>query len=310
MRLWKMAKTDTPRAFCAQGVLGGTGTSVLLTALLLVTLLVLALALPAKARALQTGDVSVRLQSMVLESSLIEKALSEIRSFKKAGFIYQPQLSISSSISPTGREEWDWRAVTSGMVTADRDFAFCFGSVSDVQREQKMLQLLLPKVRQTDLGATQIAAVQKAMHTPKGQAELARYSSAEMKRMFALAGENEQSLRFLGGFLYGNFIERLYTSSIMVLAAVEEDTMDALSGVEMKTAERMQDVLLLLAKNNLLGDSDLSAARSRVVQKLVGLVKNRAQTQAFLANLRKVVDICQDERDNVLDDDDETGGRQ
>lgn len=308
-----MAKTDAPDALRAQEAVRGTARPARLTALVLVPLLVLVLSvlsLPARALALQTGEVSARLQTMVIESSLIEKALSEIRAFKKAGFIYQPQLSISSSISPTGREEWDWRAVTSGMVTADRDFAFCFGSVADVQREQKVLQLLLPKVRQAGLGQTQIAAVQKAMHTPKGQAELARYSSAEMKRMFALAGENEQSLRFLGGFLYGNFIERLYTSSIMVLAAVEEDTMDALTGVELKTAERMQDILLLLARNNVLGDRELSAERGQVVQKLVALVKTRDQA-ALVANLRKVVDICQDERDDVLDDEDDEdeGGR-
>lgn len=309
-----MAKTDAPDALRAQEAVRGAARPARLTALVLVPLLVLVLSvlsLPARALALQTGEVSARLQTMVIESSLIEKALSEIRAFKKAGFIYQPQLSISSSISPTGREEWDWRAVTSGMVTADRDFAFCFGSVADVQREQKVLQLLLlPKVRQAGLGQTQIAAVQKAMHTPKGQAELARYSSAEMKRMFALAGENEQSLRFLGGFLYGNFIERLYTSSIMVLASVEEDTMDALTGVELKTAERMQDVLLLLARNNVLGDRELSAERGQVVQKLVALVKTRDQA-ALVANLRKVVDICQDERDDVLDDEDDEdeGGR-
>ena len=85
-----MAKTDAPEALRAQEAVRGAARPARLTALVLVPLLVLVLSvlsLPARALALQTGEVSARLQTMVIESSLIEKGLSEIRAFQKAGFI-------------------------------------------------------------------------------------------------------------------------------------------------------------------------------------------------------------------------------
>lgn len=239
------------------------------------------------------------LHPLLVSASELESSFAEIQHYVEAGFIYQPNLSFSAQVTACGTEDTDWRAVVSGFADADRAFAFFFGKAEDVLREQKALARLVPTESAKSLSKQKIAALQKDLKTAQGRRELASITKKTLDDIAGKVSGNKEALRFLGGHMYGAFVERLYVTSIMVLAAAEEGTLAPLHNVRIGTFSRIHDVLTAFGRDNCLGSSEKSPQRLKTVQKLGRLVGTGTH-KPTLADLRKVVEICQDVRDSFM----------
>lgn len=245
------------------------------------------------------------LAPLLWDEDEMTEALGEIRYFREAGFIYQPELAFSMLMDegyPDGQrhpDDEDWKAVASGFAAVDRSYAFLFGSADDVAREQRVMESLLPKGAVKGLETPAIARLQADMNTPKGRRELARLSCETSARLLAEVAKSEKAMRFLGAHLYGILVESLYMSSVMVLAASEEGLLEPLANVRSGTGVRMRDEMELLAGHGCLGDAEKSAARAKIVRELMELVSAN-DFRPPLKNLREVVRIAGDERDAFL----------
>ncbi len=248
----------------------------------------------AQARAAQSD-----LKHLAMSDADLESAFAEIRHYQEAGFIYQPELSFSSQVEPDGTEDADWKAVVSGFADADRAFAFFFGTPDDVLREQAMLTRVVPTEKARTLSSAGIAALQKNLGTASGRKELVRITRATMSGLVDKVTGSEEAMRFFGGHLYGAYVERLYITAIMVLAAAEEDTLAPLERVKVGTVARLHETLTLLGKNKCLGDSAKSAERLKIVEKL-GRLAGVDREKPSLNSMRKIVTICQDVRDSFI----------
>ena len=239
------------------------------------------------------------LQPLLVSSAELESSFAEIQHYLEAGFIYQPRLSFSAQVTPSGKEDADWRSVVSGFADADRAFAFFFGKAEDVVREQKTLSRLVPTESAKSLSRQKIAALQKELKTARGRRELAGITKKTLDDIAGRVSGNSEALRFLGGHMYGAFVERLYVTSIMVLAAAEEGTLAPLEKIRIGTFSRIHDVLMAFGRDNCLGSSEKSPQRLKTVQRLGKLVGTGTH-KPTLTDLRKVVEICQDVRDSFI----------
>ena len=113
----------------------------ILTATLLCGVALLLLAAPVRAAlpASETRRIVTALLD-VLDDDSPAQALRDIARYREAGFVHQPALAVSEETCPT--EDEDQRAVLSGMIAADRSFAFFFGKPEDALRENRLLQSL------------------------------------------------------------------------------------------------------------------------------------------------------------------------
>ncbi len=273
-------------------------------AFVLISMLALGMLMAQPARAAGSDAApnasATRLHPLLLDSAELEGAFAEIQHYREAGFIYQPELSFSAKVAASGKEDWDWRAVVSGFADADRAFAFFFGSPEDVLREQKALARLVPTEELKPLSRKKIASLQKDLKTERGRRELARITRGTMEDIAGKISGNREAMRFLGGHMYGAFVERLYVTAIMVLAASEEGTLAPLEKIRIGTISNIYDLLAAFGKDNCLGSSAKSPQRLKIVHKLgklVGTDKHRPT----LADMRKVVEICQDVRDDFME---------
>ena len=95
----------------------------------------------------------------LLDSDAIVNSIQDIGLLKKAGFIYQPDLTITGEMCPVDGSR-DQLAVLSGMLAADRMYAFYFGDVSDAAKKNELLQQLvgkpLPTLNSKDLSLIHI----------------------------------------------------------------------------------------------------------------------------------------------------------
>lgn len=244
-------------------------------------------------------SASVELKSLALSDADLESAFAEIQHYQDAGFIYQPELSFSSQVEPDGTEDMDWKSVVSGFADADRAFAFFFGTTDDVLREQQTLEKIVPAEKSVVLARSRISAMQKELSTPAGRKELVRITQATMTGLADKITSSEESLRFFGGHMYGTYVERLYITAIMVLAAAEEGTLEPLYNVRVGTVARMYEALTWLGTHKYLGDSAKSAARLKVVERL-GKLAGAGRERPSLDSMRKIVSICQDVRDSFM----------
>ena len=216
-----------------------------------------------------------------------------MRWLKDAGFIYQPGLTVPRAGTCPIQDDWDSRAVLSGMVAADRTAAFLFGTYADVKRETETLRelparLLAPKDQE---------ALQQKLDTKRGRALLAERTMTLWDELLKRAGKSEKSLRFLGAYFYGDQIERFYLASVMILAAAETGELDAWQ-VNMSRGGEMRDVLMALSREGLVGDAKHQKERDARLKELFRLVSANGYRPP-LKNLQRVVKICQDERSRI-----------
>ena len=283
------------RAFAFHG-LGRLFSSAALACVLALAL-VLGRAAPASSARTMTNDQIVALIRGAFDKESFEKGLEEVRWLKDAGFIYQPGLTVPRAGTCPMQDDWDARAVLSGMVAADRTTAFLFGTYADVKRETETLYELVPNLPERLLAPKDQQALQQKLDTKRGRALLAERTMALWDQLLKRAGKDEKSLRFLGAYFYGDQIERFYLASVMILAAAETGDLDAWK-VNMSRGGEMRDVLMALSREGLVGDAKHQKERDARIKELFRLVSANGYRPP-LKNLQRVVKICQDERSRI-----------
>lgn len=228
----------------------------------------------------------------LLDRDAIADSVRDIGLLKKAGFIYQPELTVTGEMCPVDGSQ-DQLAVLSGMLAADRMYAFYFGDAADAAQKNELLQQLVGKPLPT-LDRKDMARIRKAPHSQEAADILARFRQKELSRLLESARHDDELLRLLGAHLYGLYLERLYMASIMVLAAAESDTLEPLYQVHTGLASRHGKALEILGKQGLLGLED-SEARAALVTKLQRLMTAH-KGQPTVDSLRKIVALVQEER--------------
>ena len=266
-------------------------------ALALALALVPGLADPASAARTMTNDQIMALIRGAFDKESFEKGLEEVRWLKDAGFIYQPGLTVPRAGTCPIQDDWDSRAVLSGMVAADRTAAFLFGTYADVKRETETLRELVPELPARLLAPKDQEALQQKLDTKRGRALLAERTMTLWDELLKRAGKSEKSLRFLGAYFYGDQIERFYLASVMILAAAETGELDAWQ-VNMSRGGEMRDVLMALSREGLVGDAKHQKERDARLKELFRLVSANGYRPP-LKNLQRVVKICQDERSRI-----------
>lgn len=251
-----------------------------------------------EARTLTNEAVVARIRE-AFDKKTIRAGLDDIRYFKEAGFIYQPALTVPRTSTCPVQEDWDQKAVMSGMVAADRSCAFLFGTYADVKREGNTLRKLLPDVKLPQVTKAEEQMLQKAMDTPQGREMLADRLFATMDKMLAAAARDEQRLRFLAAHLYGDLVERCYLAGIMVLAASESGTLAPLYHVHVDSGRKLEKALLMLSEEKLIGSQSKAAERAKKLHAILRLVSANGHKPS-LNNLRKLVAICQEERSHYI----------
>lgn len=260
-----------------------------------------AFAAPAPTHTAPAAPSSVNAEALVatlrplLDVSTFTQRLDDVGRLKAAGFIFQPELAVSDGSCP-GDAAPDQRAVLSGMLAADRSFAFFFGTPSQAARANKLLVDLIgktaPLVPEKDKKALRNPT------SPEARRVLAQLWAEESRRMLDIAARNETHLRLVGAHLYGQFLEQTYLSSVMILAAAESETLPPLRGLHTDLSCNQAAILKALAKAHCLGpDAETSDERAAVVRQILELFNNGTPT---LSNLRTAVEIAQNERGSFL----------
>lgn len=230
----------------------------------------------------------------LLDIRALRQGLDEIGLLKEAGFAYQIGLTVPKDICPQPGD-WDQTAVLSGMVASDRAYALFFGKPEEAVRENRLLRRLNPGMRLPGLTSTERAVLRKDPTGAAGREIIVRRTEAQLTAMLKAASESEAHLRLLGAHLYGLFLERLYTTSIMVLAAAESDTLEPLSKVHAGLVARQGKILALLGRRDLLGDSRFAATRREAVDSLLRLLTSN-KGRPTLAHVEEILGIVREER--------------
>ena len=233
----------------------------------------------------------------VLDDDSPAQALRDIARYREAGFVYQPALAVSEETCPTENE--DQRAVLSGMVAADRAFAFFFGKPEDATRENLLFQTFTDrsgKIPLLPLCPDDYHTLRNEPHSARARAIWERCRNMEYAYYVEEAKHDEGLLRLLSAHIYGIYIERLYMTSVMVLAAAESDQLEPLFLVHQTLASHHGKALELLGKGGVLGESpEENRRRAVLVKRLQGLlVANKGRPT--LDSLREIVTLTQEER--------------
>lgn len=250
-----------------------------------------------------TGQASlsaavVDAMSPFLDSLALRRSLEEIALLKAAGFTYQAGLSVPQEICPQPGDQ-DQAAVLSGMVAADRAFALFFGRPEDAARENRLLRKISPESSLPTLSVKELKILQKDPAGPAGREIIAQRVEAEVKIMLTAARQSEATLRLVGAHLYGIFLERLYTTSIMVLAAAESGTLEPLYKVNAGLMERQGKILDLLARHDCIGAARFAASRRKVTESLLRLLGSN-EGRPSLAQVERILDITREERADFM----------
>ena len=228
----------------------------------------------------------------VLDGDSPAQALRDIARYREAGFVYQPALAVSEETCPTENE--DQRAVLSGMIAADRGFAFFFGKPEDALRENRLLQSLwqqkLPSPSKEEL-----RTLRDKPQSERARAIAEKYRKQEYAAFVRAAARDEHLLRLLGAHIYGVYIERLYMTSVMVLAAAESDELEPLFLVHQNLAAHHGKALELLGKEGMLGSGEEDARRAELAKRLQGLL-TADMGRPTLEGLQEIVTLTQEER--------------
>ena len=233
----------------------------------------------------------------VLDGDSPAQALRDIARYREAGFVYQPALAVSDETCPTEGDS-DQRAVLSGMVTADRTFAFFFGKPEDALRENRLLQTFRLDNLPT-LSREEVQVLRKAPQSARARAIAEAYRKREYAAFVHAASRDAATLRLLGAHIYGVYIERLYMTSIMVLAAAESDQLEPLYQVHQSLAAHHGRALAQLADEGVLaGTPEENRRREALVDRLQALLgaDNGDKGRPSLDGLRQIVSLTQEER--------------
>mgnify|MGYP004720294411 FL=1 len=246
------------------------------------------------AAAIDAAAIAASLRPL-LKAETFEQRLADVGRLKAAGFVFQPELAVSGESCPQNANP-DQRAGLSGMLAADRGFAFFFGTPAQAARANTLLAEVLgmtpPTLSEKDRSALRNPAA------PESRRVLVRFCAEESHRILETAARDEASLRLVGAYLYGLFLEQTYLSSVMILAAAESETLAPLRGLHTDLSRNQAAVLDILGKARCLGpDADTSDERAGAARQIIRYLNNGAPT---LNGLRAAVEITQTERGAFL----------
>ena len=234
----------------------------------------------------------------LLDIRALRRSLDDIGLLKAAGFAYQEGLTVPKDICPQPGDR-DQAAVLSGMAASDQAYALFFGKAEDAARENRLLRKLSPKTHLPVLTAKEKNVLAKDPTGPAGREIIVRRSESQVRAMLAAASQNEANLRLLGAHLYGLFLERLYTTSVMVLAAAESDTLEPLHKVHAALSASQGKLVEMLARRGLLGNARFAATRLETVDSLLRLLASN-HGRPSLAQMEEVLGIVREERAVLL----------
>lgn len=234
----------------------------------------------------------------LLDLEALRQGLDEIGLLKEAGFAYQAGLTVPKDICPQPGD-WDQAAVLSGMAASDQAYALFFGKPEEAAQENRLLRRLNPGMRLPDLTSRERAVLRQDPAGAAGREIIVRRTEAQLKAMLKAASESEADLRLLGAHLYGLFLERLYTTSIMVLAAAESGTLEPLYKAHAGLVARQGKILALLGRKNLIGDRRFAVARREAVDSLLRLLASN-KGRPTLAQVEEILGIVREERASFL----------
>lgn len=255
-------------------------------------------AAPSTAGAGAEPAVVVGEMRLYLDGRALRQSLDEIGLLKAAGFAYQAELAVPDDVCPQPGDR-DQTAVLSGMVASDQACALFFGKAEDAARENRLLHRLSPETALPALTRKEKDILSQNPAGSAGREIIARRSEAQVRAMLEAASRSEADLRLLGAHLYGLFLERLYTASVMVLAAAESDTLEPLHKVHAALGANQRRVVELLARRGLLGDARFAGARLEIVNSLSRLLGG-GQGRPTLAHMEEALDIVRRERASFL----------
>lgn len=252
---------------------------------------------PLRAEAASPATETQRIVSAMLEvldGDSPARALRDIGRYREAGFVYQPALAVPEETCPADGDP-DQRAVLSGMVAADRTFAFFFGKPEDALRENRLLQSFRPDGLPV-LSREEVKILRSQPQSARARTIAETYRKREYAAFVRAAGRDEGLLRLLGAHIYGIYIERLYMTSVMVLAAAESDQLEPLFLVHQTLASHHGKALELLGKEGVLGESpEENRRRAALVERLQSLLV-ADNGHPSLEGLREIVRLVQEER--------------
>lgn len=251
-------------------------------------------ALPGKNSRHESPAAVVARMRPLVDIRALRQGLDEIGLLKEAGFAYQAGLTVPKDICPQPGD-WDQAAVLSGMAASDQAYALFFGKPEEAAQENKLLRRLSPEMRLPDLTPGERAVLRKDPAGAAGREIIVRRTEAQVRAMLKAASESEANLRLLGAHLYGLFLERLYTTSIMVLAAAESGTLEPLYKAHAGLVARQGKILALLGHRNLIGDSRFAVARRDAVDSLLRLLASN-KGRPSLARMEEILGIAREER--------------
>lgn len=269
-----------------------------LTATLLCGVALLLTHVPSAQAALPAAETQRIVSALldVLDGDSPAQALRDIGRYREAGFVYQPALAVSEETCPTGDE--DQRAVLSGMIAADRTFAFFFGKPEDALRENRLLQSLW-RQKLPAPGKEELRILRDRPQSARARAIAEKYRKQEYAAFVRAAAADEGLLRLLGAHIYGVYIERLYMTSVMVLAAAESDELEPLFLVHQNLAEHHGKALELLGREGMLGSGEENARRAELTARLQALL-TADRGRPTLDGLKEIVTLTQEERTAYL----------
>lgn len=233
----------------------------------------------------------------LLDIRALRRSLDDIGLLKAEGFAYRGPDRAQGHLPPAG--DRDQAAVLSGMAASDQAYALFFGKAEDAARENRLLRKLSPKTHLPVLTAKEKNVLAKDPTGPAGREIIVRRSESQVRAMLAAASQNEANLRLLGAHLYGLFLERLYTTSVMVLAAAESDTLEPLHKVHAALSASQGKLVEMLARRGLLGNARFAATRLETVDSLLRLLASNPRRPS-LAQMEEVLGIVREERASFL----------
>lgn len=248
----------------------------------------------APAASVNAAAIAERLRPL-FHADIFEQRLADVGRLKAAGFIFQPELAVTGESCPQDAAP-DQRAGLSGMLAADRSFAFFFGTLAQAARANTMMADVIgitpPALPEKD------KALLRNPTGPQARRILVRLWAEESRRMLETAAGSEACLRLVGAHLYGQFLEQTYLSTVMILAAAESETLAPLRGLHTDLARNQAAALEILGKARCLGpDDETSDERAAIVRQIVRRLNNG---NPGLDDLRAIVELVQTERGAFL----------
>lgn len=231
---------------------------------------------------------------MYTDAKTVRQSLEDIQYMKKAGFVYQAGLAVPADICPRPNDK-DQVAVLSGMRSADRAFALFFGKPKEAARENALVRTLRPDLRLPELTKAELAVLRKNPSGAKGREILIRRMEQESEIVRAAARKSEEHLRLWAAHIYGFYLEQLYVTGIMALAAAESDNLEPLHKTRPGIITLQGKMLAYAGSKNLIGHKEFSTHRAKVIERMRALLRADAGGPG-LNELKELVDIARVER--------------